>query len=225
MPVAVTTPTPWPDATPVAGEEHVFALGRADFLRADRAGRLRRRDGLTGQRALLGVKLRALEQSQVRRYDVARFEQDDVAGHERFARQHGAFAVAQDGGVRRGHRAQRLERVLRLCLLHRADQRVRHHDTENQQRVGEVRLPLQARGRKGNRGCAKQDQHHEIAELQDEALQKRFLSAFFQGVRAVFLQARFGVRRAQPAFPVAFQNAERLRRVHRVERRVFRRLF
>ena len=30
----------------------------------------------------------------------------------------------------------------------------------------------------------------QIAELQDKALQKRFLSAFFQGVRAVFLQAR-----------------------------------
>lgn len=148
-----------------AGKEHVFPLRRAGLFRAEGTGRFRRRHRFTGQRAFFRVELRALEQAQVSRHDVARFELHNVARHERIARKHRAPAVAQDGRVRRGHRAQRLERVLGLRFLHRADQRVRHHDAEDQQRIGEIGLALYARRGERNRRRAEQNQHHEIAEL------------------------------------------------------------
>ena len=76
-----------------------------------------------------------LEQARVGRDGVALLDQDDVAGHDLGRRHPVPRAVADDGGVRGRHLAQRRHRLLGARLLDVAHDGVEEHDGEDRHRL------------------------------------------------------------------------------------------
>ena len=161
--------------------------------------------------------MHALQKPQVGGHHVSRADIYDVPRHEFFGGNDRAFAVPQHIGVRRRKRAQRFQRPFCLRLLHRADERVRNDDAQNQQRVGQIRFPLHARD--GKRHCRRdeQNEHHKIAELQHKFLcEARFLP-LLQPIFTVNAEPLFRFGSAQSTPRVALKGfPSRLRR-HGIE--------
>jgi GNAT superfamily N-acetyltransferase len=96
---------------------------------------------------------------------------------------------------RRGHVAQRLERVLRLGLLHQAEDRVEHDDEEDGDRVAEAPeeadpgLGREDRQRGGDHRGADQGENGEVGDLRDQAREQRRRLGLGQAVLAEPLEA------------------------------------
>ena len=88
-----------------AGEQHVAAIAEPGVA-LDRLELLGHRHALAGQRRLVGLKVRHLDEAGIRRNLVAGFDQDDVAGDDVMCRDALPIAVANHRGFRRGERHQ-----------------------------------------------------------------------------------------------------------------------
>ena len=199
-----------------AGEQHVAAVAEADVA-FDRLELLRHRHALAGQRRLVGLKVRHLDEAGIRRNLVAGFDQHDVAGDDVMGRDALPIAVANDRGLRRGQRHQRADRFLRARLLDEPEHRVEDDDRHDDDRfVGQRALarvlqhPFDHRNHNGDQ----QDDHQEIFELLQQPFPPRRFRRALQPVRAVLLQAivRFGL--AQAARGVAPEQGQHRRRRH-----------
>ena len=98
-------------------------------------GRLVSRHRLAGERRLLGAKVLRVGEPQVRRDLVARLQEHDVPRDELFGGDHARLAAAQRPGLGGQHVADRLQRLLGLAFLDKAEQRVEDDDGEDDRRV------------------------------------------------------------------------------------------
>ena len=145
----------------------------------------------------------ACEHARVGRTAIAGGEQDHVAGHQVARRDAGLLAVAQDGGVGRGHALQGLDRLLGAVLLDEAE----HHREEHDDRDGD-RLDLVAEeGRQD--GGADQDQDQGVLELPDQERQGGDALGRLELVGPVLGERRRGLRAREPGAR-AFESIEGL---------------
>ena len=173
-----------------AGEQHVAAVAEPDVA-LDRLELLGHRHALAGQRRLVGLQVRHLDEAGVRRNLVAGLDQHDVAGDDVMGRDALAIAVANDRGFRRGERHQGADRFLRARLLDEAEHGVEHDDRHDDDRlVGQGALarvlqhPFDHRDHDGDQ----QDDHQEIFELLQQPFPPRRFRRALQPVGAVLLR-------------------------------------
>jgi hypothetical protein len=123
-----------------------------------------------------------VDETQIRRDLVARFEQHDVARHQLFGRDETGLAVAHGARFRREHVADRIEGLLCLALLEETEQPVDDHATQDDRRIEpESDHQLDEAG-------AEQDVDQDVVELQQEPHDGALLLAFRQTVGSVFRQ-------------------------------------
>ena len=170
-----------------AGKGHVLAVADRR-LGGDGIGRLLRRNGLAGQRRLLGAQVLGVDETQVGRDLVAGFEKHDVAGRRDPRPECSRVSPPRTRArLRRKHVADRVERLLRPALLHEAEQRIEDDDGEDDRGV-----EPQAQHQLDEAG-GEQDIDEDVVELGEEPQQRPLLLALRQAVRPVGLQPRRGL--------------------------------
>ncbi|MPM33824.1 hypothetical protein SDC9_80405 [bioreactor metagenome] len=137
----------------------------------------------------------ALQQAQVRGNGVPRLQQHHVSRYQLGGGQAAQNAPPHDLRVGRGHIPQRLQRGLRLGLLHGAHEGVNEDDGGNDGRVHSVAQ------NGGNQCGADEHPNHEILELGQENHRPGAGLSLLQAVRADFLQPSGGLLRLQPLAP------------------------
>jgi hypothetical protein len=147
-----------------AREHHVGPVTERDLGVLERLSVLVRGYALARQRRLVDAKRRGRHESAVRRYAVARGEQDDVAGHELDSGELLLPPVANVGRGRCGHRAQRLHGLLGAVLLREAEDAVEQQDRHDRDGVDDLALEC------GDDDRDAQHPDHEVIELADEHL-------------------------------------------------------
>jgi hypothetical protein len=159
-----------------AGERHVLAVAYRG-LGGHGSGGLVGRDRFAGQRRLFRAQVPGLDQAQVGRDLVARFQEHDVAGHEFLGGNQANRPGTQDARLGGQHVADRVERLLGAPLLQEAQQRVQDDDREDDRGVQpQAQHQLDEAGRE-------QDIDEEVIELGEEARQRPLLLALRQPVR------------------------------------------
>ena len=144
-----------------AAEGHAVPVAERGVRRRG-VGRLFNRRGFAGEHGLLQAQAAGRQQPQICRHAVARFEQDDVAGHERFRIALATTAVPQDARLRGQHLLDGRQRPLRPPFLHEADDRVDQHHGKDHACIDDM---TQQRGH-GRRADQHEDQ--QVAELPQE---------------------------------------------------------
>jgi hypothetical protein len=160
-------------------EGHVEAVAQRMLAVRQRLDVLFHGGRFTGECRLVDAKLRHLVQPQVGRHEVAGLQQHHVTRH-----QLGCFdalrqAAATHGGLRRGEALKRLEGAFGSPLLRESDRRVEQHDDDDGHGVGRVA------DESGQHGRGQQHQHHEVAELVEDAAQQAARRRIGQPVLAV----------------------------------------
>ncbi len=178
----------------LAARRHDHAGHRALFGDAAGIGLvadfLRNRHRFAGQRRLIAAQILAVDQHQVGRDDLSRFDADDVAGHEGGRVARGPLAVAQHAGARRQAFLQRGKRVRGLVVLPEADDAVVDQEPGDD---GKVRPVLAQRGDDGGGFDEERQRPPEIGQQ----LVPLALSVVFERVRPVLQQTLLGLLRAQ----------------------------
>ncbi len=141
-------PAPGDDGVHVG---HAVAVAERPAL-GDAARLLGHRRGLAGEGGLVDLEAEGGEDPTVGRHPVAGLEQDHVAGHQGLGLDLDGAPVAPDPGRGHEHRAQGVEALLGLGLLHEPE-----HGVE-QQHHGDDRGVLQVADRPGQHRRA--EQHH-----------------------------------------------------------------
>ncbi len=193
------------DAAPVNHRaphiDHVFAVAQRDFLAVPGKGfrRLFHRHGFAGQRGLLHLHRRALDDPRVGGDGVPRLEVDDVAGHQLFASDHGQLPVAENLGGGGRHRLQRLNGLFGLVFLHDAEHGIQNDDRQDDEHVGE-RLPRVRRRDGGKHRRRQQHEDHRIGELLQEPGKQADLFPLRKLVFPIQPQPFFDFRRLKAGF-------------------------
>ena len=153
------------DATPRdhrVHEHHVEALGQRIRPRRKSRSELADRMRFAGQGRLGHLGAVGSQHAGVGRHAVARFEQDDVARHQRLRIHLQDFATAPHTRMARQHLFERSQRRLGAMLLVEAKAGVEHDDHQNDHRIlGVADGTCQQRG-------ADQHQHQQVLELVGE---------------------------------------------------------
>ncbi len=104
-----------------------------------------------------------MQQAQIRRDFVASLQQDDIAGYQFFAGDAQAFAGTYHRCTGRQHVADGIHGLFGLAFLDIANDRIGHHDSENDHRVPQV---LQRCG-----DCSGTEQHinQDVMKLQQKS--------------------------------------------------------
>ena len=118
------------------------------------------------------------DQPKVGRYAVAGFHQHDVAGHDLLCGDSQPPAVAQHGGVRIDHAADRVQCLFGAAFLHEADDGVQDYYRQDDRRVAE--MVEQQRDQRGGQ----QHIDQQVVELQQQAHQRSAPGGCRQAVRA-----------------------------------------
>ena len=121
-----------------ARKDHVGAVADGRVLLHLRRGVLLRRHALARERGLFRLQVGALQEPCIGGDKVARFQKDDVAGHQLGRLNDLLLAVADDARVRGGHVLERLQRLFRLALLHEPHDRVEHDDKDDERRLDKL---------------------------------------------------------------------------------------
>jgi len=156
------------------------------------------------------LELRDLDQAQVCRDLVAGFQQHDVARHQRAGRHHLHLAAAQHGGVRRCQLAQRRHGLVGAPGLHKTNERVEHHDHQDDHGVGGFSH------QPGDHRRAEQHQHHEVLELLDQQRQRPPAGVVLQLVGAMLRGAARGLIGVQAGIGIDAVGLRQLLRVAQV---------
>ncbi len=181
-----------------SAEDHAGAL-RQRRLRRHRLDVLWNRRRLPGQRGLVRLQLRRLQQAHVRGHDIAGFEGDDIARHQLDGIHFLQFSVAQDLGRGPAERPQRLHRPGRAQFRQESDQRVDGHDRDDSDGF------LDLAKRQGDDAGREQQSHHEIAELRRQDRPEAAGAGLDEGVRAVQCETAARFRTRQPRLGVGLQ--------------------
>ncbi len=159
------------------GDHHTGGLPRHDqgarigHRRAVAEHRLRRhrmhtlvdRHRLAGQRRLLDPEAPRLDQPDVGGDPIPGFEENHVAGDQRFDGNRQPAAVADDRGARGDHVADRIERPFRPPFLHEADHCIGDHHREDHRRVSDFAE------QRGDHGRTEKHVDEDVGELAEEA--------------------------------------------------------
>ena len=114
---------------------HIHAVAERRFLVHGGVGVLFCRNRLAGQRRLLAFQARAAQQPRVGGDEVARFQLQNVAGHQQRSVDDLLPAVAQHARMRGGHAFERVQRLFGLAFLQHPHHRVEHDDQQDQPRL------------------------------------------------------------------------------------------
>ncbi len=171
---------------------HVGAIAESGVAGGDGRDLLVHRERLAGERGLLDLQAHRFDQAQVRRHDVARLEEHEIAGHQFAGRDVRDLAVADDARVRRAEPAQRGHGAFGPVLLDEADHRVQDHDDHD--RDGVLRLAHHP----GNHRRHQQHDDHEVGELARQHQPRRAAFALGQLVGAVHLEPLPGFAVREP---------------------------
>ena len=157
---------------------HVGAVPQRRIQFAKQDIHLFHRLGFPGQGRLLDLQARHIKQSQVSRNDIAGLQHDQIARHQLAGRYRVQLALAQylRGGTRQS--PERCDGALRPVFLHKADDRVQHHDDDDGDGIGDI--PEQARNQAGHH----QHDDHEVGELTEEHPQRAARPLLGNGIRA-----------------------------------------
>ena len=117
-----------------AGERHTLAVSDRRVF-GNRIGVLLRRHGLASERRFFGAQVLRLDEPQVRRNLVARFEEHDVPRNEFIRGKHAGLAAAHGPGLGGEHVADRIQRFLGFPFLDEPEEPVENHDGKDDRRV------------------------------------------------------------------------------------------
>ena len=148
-----------------ARPQHGPAVAQRGIWR-DRVRRLVHRHGFTGQDRLLRGQTARLDQAQVRRNLVTRFQQHDVARHQNSPLHRLPAPIAQDRGAWGKHVADRGHGGFSLAFLQKADAGIGQHHRKDHPCIH----PMLQRPGYGGGGQKHIDQH--IVELGQKAAQR-----------------------------------------------------
>ncbi len=139
-------------------EQHRAALGDVG-VHWNRGRVFGRGHRLTGERRLVGLQLRRLDQSQVSRDHVPTFEQDHITGNQRMRVDDLDLAIPSNGGPGHPHLAQGLHRAGRSKLGDKSEQCIHAQDNPDCDRLGLLTE------RDGGRHGDHQQRHQQALEL------------------------------------------------------------
>ena len=143
-----------------------------------------------------GTEAGVLDDAAVGGHGVARFQQDDVAGHDLGGVQRLGLAVAQNLAGGGGHGLQRFDGGFGLALLEDAEDGVEQHDDEDDDDLGHA-LAADDAGHGRNGGRAQQQDQHRVLELVQETLEQGSFFSLLEFVGAVLRKALGRLLRAQ----------------------------
>ena len=193
-----------------AGEQHIAAIAEPGVA-FDWSELFRHRHALAGQRRLVGLQVRHLDEAGIRRNLVTGLDQDNVAGDDVMGRDALPIAIADDRGLRRSQRHQRADRFLRAGLLDEPEHGVEYDDSHDDDCfVGQgafarvLQHPFDHRNHNGDQ----QDDHQEIFELFKQPFPPRRFRCAFQPIVSVLLQALLHLGRAQAALSVGAERRD-----------------
>ena len=115
--------------------------------------------GLTGERRLLNPQVDGFQQAAIRRYQVPRLKQDDVAGHQFRRGNLLDHTVATNLHHRHRHALEGGHCFLGPVLLTEAQQRIENHDDSDNRRIRSFTHHA------GHNGRHDQDHDHDTREL------------------------------------------------------------
>ena len=176
---------------------HVGAVAQRGIAGPERQHLLVHGEGLAGQRGLLHLEARGLDEAQVGGHDVPGLQQHQVAGHQVARRDVQDLSFAQDARVRRAQAAKRRHGAFGAVLLDEPDDGVQDHDDHDGD--GVLRLAHRAGDHRGRQ----EHQDHEVGELPGEHQPGRAALAFGELVRSVLREAppRLAASRAPRRVP------------------------
>ena len=212
IPVATTDRRSAAIADGRAGVDHVVAIAHGQIRVGEDMGGLLRRQRLSGQGRFLDLEVDGLDHPRVSGHPGARFEENDVARHQRARGDILLLAVAQHRGHRGGHSAQPLDRALGPVLLDEAQ-----HHREEQDDGDDDGLQGVAHQR-GEADCHEQDQDQDVLELRQQEAPRGGSAGGLELVRAVLGQAAGSLFPAQAALG-RLESVEDRRHGERVPRR------
>jgi hypothetical protein len=183
-------------------------------LRRSPSGVLSDRHRFAGERRFFDPQVDALHQAQVGRDVIAGFQHHQVARHQLAGRDRDLVAAADDFGLRRGQLFERGQRLLRLALLHHADDGVEDDDGQD----GPAVQPL-AQGKRDQRRDDENDDQ-ELFELVQQQTPEGGAFPLDELIGAVSFQSRGGFGDRQSALLVGIQCLYHLLRRKTVPRRV-----
>ena len=158
-----------------AGEPHVALVAGHQVVAAERRRHFLYRDGLAGERGLVGVQVADAGEAQVRGNLVTGLEQDHVPGNEVAGCDGLLHAVADHHALLHQHAAQRVEGAFGLALLHETEDGVEKDHAEDHDRVRQ-HLAAEGRQRAGEQAGGEEDEDHGVLELAQEAHPRRGLA-------------------------------------------------
>ena len=151
---------------------------------------------LAGQRGFLGAEIRRGDEPTIRRHDVPRFQEHQVADHEVMRRDVQCVSVATHSDAGNGQLFQRGNRPLRSEVLLKANHGIQHDDGQN--RDGVLEVPEGGRDDRSD----DEDQDHRRGDLLPHDGPRASCRAFDQFVWPVRGEPSRGFRRRQAPFRV-----------------------
>ena len=173
-----------------ARPRHVVAVGERG-VGGERLGLLFDRQGFAGQRGLGHAQAVDRDEAQVGGHFVARREVHEVARHQLGGVDLVLLSATGDDGVRRQHRADRVERLLRAALLNETDQCVDDDHAKNHPGVEPV--PERQRDATGDQ----QEVNQHVVKLRQQAFPARRARRLRQAVGTEALAPRRDFDRVQ----------------------------
>ncbi|MNQ46475.1 hypothetical protein D3C85_602900 [compost metagenome] len=126
--------------------------------------------GFPGQHGFLYPQGMRRQQAYIRRNPIARLQQHDIAGHQGFARDAAALAVAQDVGAWRQHLADGRHRFLCLAFLNKTDDGVRQDHGQDDAGIDAMSQ------KRGDGGRAQQHVDKNVVKLCKKAAERAALA-------------------------------------------------
>jgi len=164
-------------------KDHVAPFGKRSF-RSERSRRLIDGRGLAGQRGLVHLKRRCLDEREVGGHPVPHLESDQIPRHDPGCIDLLLLPVADDNGLLDEHLPQRLDRLPGLPLLGVAEESVQDDDDEDG--GGVLWFADEERDHRGN----DQDDDQDACKLAQEDLEARLPLLLAEDVCPVALEAR-----------------------------------
>ena len=143
--------------------------------------------GFSGERRFVKLERGALDDPDVRGDRVARLQMDDVSGDKILALNVDEFAVTHHLGGGGGHLLQSFDGLLSFALLDHAENRVQHHDKEDDEHVQHGLAGVSGGDARQDRGN-EEDDYHGVEKLFEEAFHDAVVLSFRELVFAVFVE-------------------------------------
>ena len=191
-----------------AGECHIglIAQGRLCF-RLQYARPLLHRQRLSGQRALIHLKIVALQQPSVCRHQTSCIQQHNISRHQLRRWNFPLPSIPQYPGSRCRKFFQAFQRFSGLFVLDRSQNRIHRDDRKDDHRT------FPTSGKNGN-GCRRdQNQHQKILKLLQKDLPGLLSRILLQCILTILCIPRFCLPRRKPG-PAALQPAQGFLRCH-----------